>query len=117
MRRDTIDADRQKFVNEIQAKQRNILWPDTFGNGWSVASFLWKGSPNAPLIQRIGAWLFGTVFLLCGVDFLDVARSLARKKDTWGLVTVVMIALGLFLIGARVFRNGFRKHKPKTGPN
>jgi hypothetical protein len=112
-----MDVNRRRFADEIQAKQRNILWPDTFRNGWSVASFLWKGSPSASLIQRMGAWLFGSVFLLCGIDFLDVAISLARKKDASGLVSVVIIAFGLLLIGARVFHNGFRKHKPKTGPN
>jgi hypothetical protein len=60
-------------MEEIEAKQRNTVWPDTLRNSRSVDEFLWKGSSDAPLVQRAGAWIFGLTFILLSLALLDVA--------------------------------------------
>jgi len=52
-------SDTEKLIEEARAKQSNTVWPDTLLNGRSVDEFLLKGSPDAPIVQRIGAWIFG----------------------------------------------------------
>lgn len=94
----------QRAVEELDAKQRNIVWPDTLRNGKSVDAFLWKGDPDAPLVQRIGAWLFGLFFILVGLGWVTVAYE--KRSWLFGILSV-----GWFLLGRRVFFNGFRKHK------
>ena len=54
----------REFARELQARQRNILWEDTFRNNALVTSFLWKGKPNATLVQRIAMALFGFPFFV-----------------------------------------------------
>ena len=54
---------RRKSFSGIEARQRNIVWPDTLRNGALVDAFLWKGSPDATPTQRIGIALFGFLFL------------------------------------------------------
>ena len=72
---------RKKLLEEIKSKQRNTIWPDTLINSQGVNEFLWKGSPDAPLVQRVAAWLFGVVFILGGVGWL----AAAYKKEWWGI--------------------------------
>ncbi|HSR08288.1 MAG TPA: hypothetical protein VLM42_14135 [Bryobacteraceae bacterium] len=103
MKRHKIDADRQKFIDDIKSQQQNTLWPDTVRNGRSVDEFLWKGSPRATLIQRMGAWLIGAFFLFVGVVFLGFART----ANSWILAIIACVWL---LPGAKIFSNGFRKH-------
>ena len=104
MKNKTENSNQQRLVEEIEAKQKNTVWPDTMKNSRSVDEFLWKGSPDAPLIQRMGAWLFGIFFLLCGFACLD----LAYKSHSWA---DVIYSVAGFLIGGKVFLNGFRRHK------
>ena len=49
---------RWRSLREIEARQRGTVWPDTLRNGALVDAFLWKGSPKATVIQRIGPGLF-----------------------------------------------------------
>jgi hypothetical protein len=92
----------QRVIEEIKSKQRNFVFPDTLRNSRSVDEFLWKGSPNAPIVQRMAAWMFGLFFILAGVAFIDVAY----EKHYWifGVLSVVW-----FLVGGKVFLNGFRR--------
>ena len=92
----------QRLVEEIKAKQSNTLWPDAIKNSRGVDEFLWKGSPNAPMVQRIGAWIFGLFFLMAGLSFLDVAYE--RQAPL-----VLVISLAFFALGTRICLNGFRK--------
>ena len=96
----------QKLTEEIKAKQSNILWPDAMKNSSGVDAFLWKGAPDAPLVQRIGASIFGLFFLLAGVSFLDVAH---KKHEPLYLV----MAFAFFALGTRVCLNGFRRSDGK----
>lgn len=100
------ELDQQRFVEDFKAKQSNTLWPDTLKNSKGVDEFLWKGSPDAPLVQRIGAWIFGLTFILLGFAFVDIAYE---KHSAFDLVFSSI----WFLIGGKVFLNGFRKRHEK----
>jgi len=93
-----------QVIEEVRAKQRNTVWPDAMRNSRSVAAFLWKGSPNAPLVQRIGAWIFGLTYILIGLGWVDVAYE--RHSPVVGVLSIVW-----FVIGGKVFLNGFRRRK------
>jgi hypothetical protein len=93
-----------KFLDEAAARQRNIDWPDAQRNASSVDKFLWRGSPNPKMVQRIAAWLFGATFIGFGVVFL----SLATKEPSWGdRLLAVSMGLAFAGVGLRTFRNGF----------
>ena len=57
---------RTSFIRDIRRKQRNVIWPEALHNSRSIDEFLWKGSSNPSLVQRIGAWLIGLVLRLLG---------------------------------------------------
>jgi hypothetical protein len=96
------NANQKRWIDDFKAKQRNTVWPDPLINSRGVDEFLWKGSPDAPLVQRIGAWLFGLFFLAAGVAFLE----LARERGSGLLILLALAGLGL---GLKVFMNGFRR--------
>jgi hypothetical protein len=99
---------KERVIEEIKTKQRNFAFPDTLRNSRSVDEFLWKGSPDAPLVQRMGAWMFGLFFILGGLVFLDVAY----EKHYW---IFGVLSICWFLVGAKVFLNGFRKKRTHSG--
>jgi len=102
MKRPEDDSDRNAWIDQIRAKQLNIVWPDSTINSLGATEFLWRGSANPTLAQRIGAWLFGLIFLIAGVLFLNIG---------WREGSVFNTALSLiaFIVAVRIFRNGFRK--------
>jgi hypothetical protein len=91
-------------IEEVRAKQRSTVWPDTIRNSRSVDAFLWKGSPDASSVQRIAAWVFGVFFILGGTAWLDAAFE--RHS-----VMVGVFSIAWFLVGGKVFLNGFRRRK------
>jgi hypothetical protein len=94
----------QRFIDEIRAKQRNIGFPDGLANGAAMDKFLWQGSANPPLAQRIGAWIFGLTLAMMGVVFIVLGRE-DRSRAT------AFIGIVLIFLGIRVFRNGFRRRR------
>ena len=98
--------DMEKFIDEVRARQRNIVFPDTVRNGRAVDVFLWRGSPNPTLAQRIVAWIFGIVFLAAGLSTLALAVAI---HDHDSLITWIPAVPFLYL-GIRIFRNGFPRH-------
>lgn len=101
-----------RVIEETNRKQRNTVWPDTMLNGRNVDEFLWKGSPDAPLVQRIGACIFGVVFMLGGVGMIESVREMSPDRKSPASVFVsVLIALLFVLGGLKVFMNGFRRLK------
>lgn len=110
MKDKTESPDAEKLIEEVRAKQRNTLWPDTLLNGRSVDEYLWRGSPNAPLVQRIGACIFGLLFMFGGAMFVEADRE--ATPDRKSLVPVI-VGVAFFLIGLRVFFNGFRRRKSR----
>jgi hypothetical protein len=107
MKSQTTSASRKKFIEEIKAKQRNTVWPGPMINSRGVDELLWRGDPNAPLVQRIAAWLFGLVFVLIGLGWLDVAY-----QKHW--IAFGVLSIAWFYLGGRVFLNGFRRRKAKV---
>lgn len=100
----------REFIAEFEAKQRNIVFPDTLKNSRSVDEYLLKGSPDAPLVQRVGAWIFGIAFIIVGLALLGVAR----ERQIWPPVLLSIISLS---VGLRVILSGFRKRKSKAVPD
>jgi hypothetical protein len=101
-----------KFIEEAKGRQRNIVFPDTVRNERAAWVFLWKGSPEPTVVQRIAAWLFGLLFLGNGLIFLGMAAS-AHNGDSWILVP---LSMPFIFVGVRMVRNGFPKHH-KPAPN
>jgi hypothetical protein len=110
MRRRSRLSDEPGFIDDIRDRQRNILWQDSLVNSRSVDVFLWRGSPNPTMVQRVGAWLFGATFIGAGACLV----SLAWMEGTWswGVVAIATFGLGSIAAGVKIFANGCRKHRP-----
>lgn len=108
MKDDTQPLEQEQIIEEIKARQRNTVWPDTLVNGENVDAFLWKGSPNAPLVQRIGAWVFGIAFMLFGVTLIEIDRETAPYRKS---ILDVIFGVAVFGLGLKIFLNGFRRQK------
>src|ERR1700760_4352253 len=100
------------LIEEIKAKQRNIVWPDTLRNGGSVDEFLWKGSSDASLVQRIGAWVFGFTFMLLAIALIEVDRETSPDRKS---IAFVILGVAFFGVGLKMFLNGFRRRKRDVG--
>jgi hypothetical protein len=96
----------ERFRAYVEAKQRNIDWPDTLRNSSSVDGFLWKGSKHLTGVQRAGLWIFGIFFL-----FASVGLALTAWEQHAGLA-LLPVAFGLF-IAARLIRNACRQNSPR----
>jgi hypothetical protein len=64
--------------------------------------FLWRGSPDATPVQRIGAWLFGLTFLGLGIAIFMLARQ--AESRLIGAVGLALIFLGLRLCPERNYQ-------------
>src|SRR5579863_10206084 len=95
-------------LDKIGARQRNVLWNEAVPNAVRADAFLWRGSPNPTLLQRIGAALFGLTFLCAGIAFLMLAN--AHRSLQWMLLAYVFVLLGI-----RVCRNSFPRPTRKRG--
>jgi uncharacterized BrkB/YihY/UPF0761 family membrane protein len=101
----------ERLVEEMRARQRNTVWPDTMVNSSAVDAFLWKGSANPKLVQRFGAWIFGLTFVLLGVMMMSVFARPASDSGNW---PGIFIGLAFAALGCKVFRNGFRRRSART---
>ena len=97
---------------ETRARQRNIVFPDTVRNARSADVFLWRGSPNPSLVQRIAAWMIGLGFIGAGIECFWLA-IVSRSSFADVLVSVSMSALGV-IVGIKIFRNGFPRPFPPS---
>jgi hypothetical protein len=97
-------ANQKRLIEQIKAKQQNTVWPSPLINSKAVDEFLWKGASDAPLVQRIGACIFGAAFISLGVFFV----GLAVEQKTY----VAVVFAGVFTwVGGRIFWNGLRNRK------
>jgi hypothetical protein len=102
-------ADGEDFIREIKNRQRNIVWPGPLVNGRLVDKLLWKGSPDATAVQRVGIAIIGLSLLLAGSVFLSFAK--ADKSPV-----VAVIAYLWLLLGARTLYNAFRRRRTGGSP-
>jgi hypothetical protein len=99
----------EKWIDEIESRQRNIVFPDTVRNGRSVDELLWKGSPDAPLVQRIGIALFGLTFAAGSVVFFWAALT---RTEGWADMTAsIAIGVGFLILGGHLCLNAFIRRK------
>jgi len=69
-----------ELVEDFKRRQRNTLLGDSMrnGNNFRMDTFLWKGSENPLLVQRVAAWIFGCFFLMVGVFLATIVDGMAR---------------------------------------
>ena len=93
-----------RFIDDVKGRQENLLWPNTLVNSKNVDRLLFKGSPNPTLVQRIGAWLFGLLYIGLGFCFVSFAKHDSENSFVWWTIAAFLIALGVL-----VCYNGSRK--------
>ena len=94
------------LVDELRSRQKNIVWPDPLRNSRNVDEFLWRGSPSATPVQRLGAAIFGIFFAAIGAANMDLGH---------GRHSTVQFVIGLLasLLGLRILANAFRRKDAK----
>src|ERR1700735_2289507 len=102
----------QQIREDVAARQRATLWPDTLRNGATIDAFLWKGDPNAKPIQRAGLVVFAFVFFLISVAMASVPF---QKKFEDGFGVFFFVALLFFLLSVRLLRNAFLRPPKHSG--
>ncbi len=98
MNHGTHNKDEVAFHAEVDRRQRSIIWPDTMINGSRIDGFLWKGSTDATIVQRVGAVIFGSFFGISSVVFLSFAE---RDRS----IFLLLFSIFWLLIGWKVFAN------------
>jgi hypothetical protein len=68
--------DQAGIAQEISSSttQEDIASPESASRRWSGDRLLGFGGTNAPLVQRIGLWVFGAAIITAGLSFLDAGR-------------------------------------------
>ena len=104
------------YLKEIGDKQRNIVWPGPLVNSRGVDEFLWKGSPNPTLIQRIAAWLFGLVFIGIASVLLYIAWNLGGSAwAIFGGGAILFLVFGVRHIWSGTFRSQSTNTEKRRG--
>lgn len=96
--------DPEEVISEVKKRQENLIWPSPLVNSKGVDGLLWKGDPDAPLVQRIGAVLFASAFGLIGIVFVGIAWE-QRSFGSW------LFAAALFLLAIRIGYNAILKRR------
>jgi hypothetical protein len=81
---------------EVQARQRNTTWPDAMVNSKSVDELIFKGSPKATKVQRVGIAIIGGTYLLAGLGIMMIASE--QHSRISGFVSIVALAVGIRII-------------------
>jgi hypothetical protein len=96
------DVKLHEYIEEIRAKQRNTVWPDPLRNSRAVDEFLWRGSSKAPLVQRVGALIFGLAYILSGAGL----AAILFEREAY--ILLVLVAM-LWLVAGKMLLNVVRK--------
>ncbi len=104
----------ERIREDVAARQRATVWPDTLRNGATIDAFLWKGDPNAKPVQRIGLIIFA-IFSLLLAFFLTTIPFEKNFED--GSSIVFLAALIPILITVRLLRNAFLRPPKHRGRN
>jgi hypothetical protein len=97
------DHGAERFRAYVEAKQRNVDWPDAVRNSSGVDALLWKGSTRMTGIQRAGIWVFAVFFLFVSIGTVLVAWE---RRSAF----VLLPAAFSFFIAARLIRNACRRN-------
>lgn len=108
---------RDRFLEireDIEARQRSVLWPDYLRATRNIYDFLWNGDPKPKVVQRVGLAIFGVTFLLMGIGFFSISSS-----DEAGWINpMTVIGTLQVLFALRILRNAFvRPADGGTGKN
>jgi hypothetical protein len=106
----------EQIREDVAARQRATVWPDTLRNGATIDAFLWKGDPNAKPVQRVGLIIFALFFLLLGLFLMAIPF---QRDFEDGSSIVFLAALIPILLTVRLLRNAFlrpRKHRGDSEP-
>ncbi len=99
--------DRSRIVSDdVRARQRNTIWPDTLRNETTFLGFLWNGSPTATPVQRVGIALIALIFFL--IPALLLLYVMAHTDSEMSRFVPVAFALLTLAIGCKLLRNAFR---------
>lgn len=98
------DPSFRQIREDVEARQRNTVWPDTFRNSAIIDAFLWKGDPNAKPVQRIGLIILSCFSLLLCLFLITVPF---QKKFEGASSIVFLAALIPLLVAMRLLRNAF----------
>ena len=91
-----------EFINDLEARQRNIWMGDQIRNSGVFYRTVWHGRPDAPLVQRIGIGLFGLLFIAQVIGFLNLT---SKDGDVY---FGSFVSLPFLYIGCRLIRNSLR---------
>lgn len=96
----TLESEREKWLEDLEQRQRNIVFPDTANN----EGRFWKGlrdSKRYTVIQWIGIVVMGLVLLGTVVSgFQDPLDGFSWARTTRMIITIVvgMLFFGAFLL-------------------
>jgi len=91
------------LIQDVTARQKNTLWPDAMVNSSSVDALLWRGSPNATKVQRIGIAIWGLCFACLGA----VGELGAYEKHE---LFLLLFGLPWLALGTKIFLNAFKRN-------
>lgn len=100
-----------RVLEGIDQNQRATTFPETLRAGRSVDEFLWKGDPKAPLIQRVGLFIFASMFLSLFVGLIVVIVVMIIQRDWLNSLWVLVVATLSGIAGFRFLFNAFRRQK------
>jgi preprotein translocase subunit SecF len=91
-----------RYIEDVEARQRNVLWPDTLKNAKSVDKLIFVGSTTASPIQRIGMLLFA-------FSFIGIGLVLLVQDFRAGSAVGIFVDFIPALLGVIVLVNALRK--------
>jgi hypothetical protein len=104
----------------MEARQRNIVFPDTVRNDRLVNDLLWKGSPHATVVQRIGIAILGLMYLSLPAAMVffvvrEVELGSPQSLSDWAAMGVVLLlAVPFIIFGIKVLKNAFLRPPSKS---
>jgi hypothetical protein len=104
---------RSEWERELEARQRNIVFPDTVRNDRLVNELLWKGNPHATRVQRIGIAILSIGPLAVAAVLLSFVWS-DPNPQILDVAGVLLMALPFILLGSRWLRNAFLRSPSKS---
>ena len=101
----------EEIREEIEAKQKATLFPDSLRAGGIVDEFLWKGDPNAKPIQRAGLVVFGLTFWFSGVVLIAIGWA---RNEGIGCLAFCLVGSASVILSIRLLLNAFLR--PSKNP-